>query len=80
MSGYEWLVAMFMLALAFFILGEPIPAIGMVVSSYFVLMFYNRLHGDGEPTFTYEQAKEEEEKKRRGKSNTAGHRGDRTGD
>jgi len=80
MSGCGWIASILALSLLFFAIGEPVPGVGMIMSAYFVLMFYNRLHGDGEPTYTYEQCKEEEkEKKRRGKSNTTGHRGNRGG-
>ena len=38
------------------------------VGLYVLLMFYNRMEGDGTPTFTYEETKRKHEQKKQDKS------------
>ena len=65
--GCFYVASVLGMSLVFFLLGEPIPGLCCIYGSYYVLMFYNRLEGDGEPTFTYEQCKQEWEQQQRGK-------------
>jgi len=65
--GCFYVGAILLLSLFFFWQGHVIAGCGCVFCAYVALMIYNRLHGDGKPTFTFEECKEEWEEQERGK-------------
>ena len=71
--GCRTISGVLLISLVLFLLGQPLLGFCGIFSAYFVLMFYNRMYGDGEATYTYEQCKKEEAEKKRGKSVTPRH-------
>lgn len=59
------LLVILFIAVYFLMLGDWLAVLGVLCGWYGALMFYNRLEGDGKPTFTYRKEDEDEKEIRR---------------
>lgn len=65
--GSFFVAGVLILTISLFWTGEILQGCACLAGLYGALMVYNRFNGDGVPTFTFEQCKEEWEEKKRGK-------------
>jgi hypothetical protein len=55
------LLMILFIAMYFLVFGDWLAFVGVLCGGYGALMFYNRLEGNGKPTFTYRRKNEDDE-------------------